>query len=291
MAEIIKTTFLLRRGYEEVWIRNNPILQCGEPAFTIDKNGLKIGDGIHAWRDLEYINDADINLDNYITREEFEQLEEKIETINNTVNEIQNNYVSREEIKNINMDADTFKIVSAPQGTLVRIENGEIRIMCPKDTEWVKQESGENANPNQYYIGLKIYAPNEDINSFKESLAKTMEDNTMYYFDNNDFAGVEENGRKFSIVWLPVALYNGETWTYYGVNSSERKYVGWNYIVEWYNKDGLCVATNVVRINLSNEDCHNIVEPYYMGSINVNKLSQNEGEVLVLYGGSASDNI
>lgn len=55
MAEIIKTTFLLRRGYTEVWERNNPILQLGEPGFEIDKNKLKVGDGTTAWKNLPYI--------------------------------------------------------------------------------------------------------------------------------------------------------------------------------------------------------------------------------------------
>ena len=55
MAEIIRTTFQLRRGYEAVWKKNNPVLACGEPGFVIDKNALKIGDGTTAWNDLEYI--------------------------------------------------------------------------------------------------------------------------------------------------------------------------------------------------------------------------------------------
>ena len=55
MAEVLKTTFQLRRGYEAAWKRNNPILACGEPGFVIDKNALKIGDGVTAWNDLEYI--------------------------------------------------------------------------------------------------------------------------------------------------------------------------------------------------------------------------------------------
>ena len=56
MAEVIKTTFQVRRGYEAAWERNNPILASGEPGFVIDKNLLKIGDGIKAWKDLKYIN-------------------------------------------------------------------------------------------------------------------------------------------------------------------------------------------------------------------------------------------
>ncbi len=56
MAEIIRTTFQLRRGKEEVWKRNNPVLASGEPGFVTDKNHLKIGDGITAWNDLPYIS-------------------------------------------------------------------------------------------------------------------------------------------------------------------------------------------------------------------------------------------
>jgi hypothetical protein len=55
MAQVIKTTFQLRRGLLEVWERNNPILAKGEPSFVVDKNALKIGDGVTPWKDLEYI--------------------------------------------------------------------------------------------------------------------------------------------------------------------------------------------------------------------------------------------
>ena len=55
MAEIIKTTFQLRRGNLKVWERNNPILAKGEPSFVVDKNALKIGDGVTPWKELDYI--------------------------------------------------------------------------------------------------------------------------------------------------------------------------------------------------------------------------------------------
>lgn len=55
MAQVIKTTFQLRRGLLEVWERNNPILAKGEPSFVLDKNALKIGDGITPWKELDYI--------------------------------------------------------------------------------------------------------------------------------------------------------------------------------------------------------------------------------------------
>ena len=158
-----------------------------------------------------------------------------------------------------------YEVSNKPTGTLVNYNGKEIRVMCPSDTEWSLQQVGEGGDSSRYYIGFRAYAPSSDINSFKESLDTTMTDQTMYYFVDNDFAGIDSNGRKYSIVWLPVAKHNDDdTWTYYGSNSTSDKLIGWNYCVEWYNADGVCVASDLIRINLSNEDIHAAIEPYYM---------------------------
>ena len=158
--------------------------------------------------------------------------------------------------------AKRYEISYKPDGTLVNYRDKEIRVMCPVDTEWVLQNSGEGSEANKYYIGFKAYAPDDAV-SFKEDLAETISDDTMYYFENNDFAGVDAQGRKYSIVWLPVAVNESGVWTYYGVNSSTEKYVGWYYSVEWYNADGVVIASDCIRINLSNEKCHSSIKPYY----------------------------
>ena len=44
---------LLRRDNLSKFDDANPILSSGEPAFALDKNVLKIGDGEHRWQDLE----------------------------------------------------------------------------------------------------------------------------------------------------------------------------------------------------------------------------------------------
>lgn len=159
-----------------------------------------------------------------------------------------------------------YEVSSKPEGTLVDYRDKEIRIMCPADTEWVLQNSGANADANKYYIGLKAFAP-EDAVSFKEDIADKIADETMYYFEDNEFAGVDEFGRKYSIVWLPVAAYDevASTWTYYGSSSNAEKYIGWYYSVEWYNTDGIIIASDCIKVNLSNEDCHAVIEPYYVG--------------------------
>ena len=337
MAEIIKTTFQLRRGRLEVWERNNPVLAAGEPGFVLDKNLLKIGDGKTAWIDLPYIgefNGEDVDGDPIfgdgssvvitngivsikgfseavpgaylvkdedgeatwivpsISEEKIIEVIEKLEKEVYTKEEINEKFITKEELADISA-YNKYEVFSKPEGTLVKVQENEIRIMCPKDYHWTSQTSGAQADKNLYYIGLKIYAPSKEIYGFKEDIAEIISDQTLYRFENNDFAGIDEYGRKYSIIWLPVARYNPETgeWTYYGATSTSQKYIGWHYSVEWYDVNDKLVGSDNIRINLSNEDCHGFNQPYYMGSINVNKLVQTDGDFLVLYGGSATDNI
>ena len=204
-----------------------------------------------------------------------------------------------------------YEISHKPTGTLVDYRDKEIRVMIPAGTQFELQNSGEGADPNAYYIGFKAYAPESAV-SFKEDLAQTISDEEMYYFEGNDFAGIDANGRKYSIVWLPVAKYDGSTWNYYGKGSSANKFVGWYYTVEWYDANGIVIGTDTIRINLTNESCHNAIKPFYVpnivssdaenkisiaadgtmevNSLNVNKLVQIDGEWLVMNGGNSTLN-
>lgn len=162
-----------------------------------------------------------------------------------------------------------YEISHKPAGTLINYREKEIRVMCPADTQFELQNSGENADKSAYYIGFKAYAPDGAV-SFKEDLngTGTITDPEMYYFVDNDFAGTDAYGRKYSIVWLPVAKHNDDdTWTYYGAGSSAARFVGWYYSVEWYDVNGQLIDTDTIRINLTNENCHNAVEPFFMGSV------------------------
>ena len=63
MAETIKSRFVLRRGKLEEWESVNPISYNGEPCFAYDENILKIGDGVHTWKELPIINESQIDFD------------------------------------------------------------------------------------------------------------------------------------------------------------------------------------------------------------------------------------
>ena len=315
MAEVVlKTIFQLKRGTLEAWGRNNPVLRQGEPGYVLDTGKLKIGDGSTAWNDLPYFDCGfTIAADGKSIMFDSEQLalygfnaaeigaaprkaeDGTLEWFNPAEKE------ELEELKKLFLAITPkikYEISHKPDGTLVNYRDKEIRVMCPTDTDWQLQSSGAGADPNAYYIGFKAYAPDDTINSFKEDLGEEITDDTMYYFVDNAFAGIDEYSRKYSIVWLPVAAYDAEagTWTYHGAKSTDAKYIGWYYTVAWYNEAGEKVASDTIRISLSNESCHDNVLPYYLGEyqkttdlISVSRLINDEDTVLVFNGGSAED--
>ena len=181
-------------------------------------------------------------------------------------------YVKRDEIQSIVNAVNNiveYEISSKPEGAIVRYADKEIRVMCPANTKWALQQDIQNADGSSYYVGFRAYAPNNDVVGFKWCIGEIITDDTMYTFDDSNVAGIDEYGRKYNVVWLPVAKYDktSNTWSYHGANSTAEKYIGWYYSVEWYSADGLKVFADTVRINLSNENCHTSVIPFYMADV------------------------
>lgn len=166
-----------------------------------------------------------------------------------------------------------FEVTSLPDGAVVDYKDSEIRVMCPVDTVWTKQSVGNTGNENMYYMGFKAYAPVGAV-SFKEGDRGVIIDE-MFTFDSA-FAGTDVYGRNYSICWLALASYNEEAgaWKYFGETSNASKYIGWDYIVEWYDANGKMISADSIRINLSNESCHNTPVPYYMGNV-IKEISVN----------------
>ena len=155
-----------------------------------------------------------------------------------------------------------YEITSVPEGTIIDYRDKEIRVMCPKNTVFQKQSVGATGNENMYYMGFKAYAP-ANATHFKEGDRGVIVDELFDF--TGSFAGTDAYGRNYSIVWLALASYDpdADSWTYYGASSSTEKYIGWTYIVEWYDANGVIIYTDKIRINLSNEDCHLSLAPYY----------------------------
>ena len=135
--------------------------------------------------------------------------------------------------------------------------------MCKADASFTKQNVGTGGDANCYYMTFKAYAPNDNVAGYIEHLGDKVDEEIL------DTFSVDEYGRKYQSTWLALARYNDATgaWTYYGANSNENKYIGWDYQIDWYDANGVMIASDSVRINLSNENCHYIIKPYYVGAM------------------------
>ena len=262
--------------------------------------------------ELEWYTPIDIGVEEIVKSDEFvTAVESKVETILigseeqpglETIVEKQTEQISTiekeiEKIENI-YEQRPYEITNIPNNVIVDYRDKEIRIMFPEDMEWQKQNVGATGNANNWYFGFRAYAPSNDVVSFKEDDAEIISDDTMYYFEDNDFAGIDKYGRKYSIIWLAAAAYDEATgsWTYYGDKSTKERYIGWYYTVEWYNAEGVRIGADQIRINLSNKDCHFTTEDYVMGKyqqktdlISVSRLINDDNTILIFNGGTAED--
>lgn len=152
-----------------------------------------------------------------------------------------------------------YDISGTPNGTLIDYRDHEIRIMCPADAEFTKQAVGTGGDANTYYMTLRTYAPNNAV-GYKEHLGNQSDSEILTDLKTDEY------GRMYQPTWLGLAKLDEVTgaWTYYGKNSSNEKFIGWDYRIDWYDVNNKIIASDSVRINLSNENCHYNNTPYYM---------------------------
>lgn len=171
---------------------------------------------------------------------------------------------------------DKYEVLDVPKGTLVDYNDKEIRIMVPHDAVWTKQAVGEGGDTNSHYMTFRTYAPNDDAVGYIEHLGDQVDPEIL-----TDLR-TDESGRRYQPTWLALAQYDAETdtWTYHGAKSTEGKYMGWNYQIDWFDAEGIMIASDSIRINLSNENCHSVIEPYYVGSAVAEKVDAKVEEVV-----------
>lgn len=156
-----------------------------------------------------------------------------------------------------------YEIADVPAGTLIDYSDKEIRVMCPANAVWTKQAVGAGGDANSYYMTFKTYAPDDNAVGYIEHLNGESDKEVLTDLREDSY------GRRYQPTWLAIAKYDeaADAWTYYGENSSAEKYIGWNYQIDWYDANGVIIASDSIRINLSNENCHSAVEPYYMSNV------------------------
>lgn len=155
-----------------------------------------------------------------------------------------------------------YEILDVPTGTLVDYGENEIRIMAPENSEWTLQNVGKGGDANTYYCTFKTYCPDDAV-GYIEHLGNQVDKEILTDLKTDEY------GRKYQLTWLGLAKYDetADSWTYYGANSNENKYIGWDYQIDFFDANSVMIATDSIRINLSNENCHSAIKPYYVGSM------------------------
>lgn len=173
------------------------------------------------------------------------------------------------ETKAVSMfEQKKYEVTGVPTGTLVDYREKEIRVMVPVNTAWTKQTVGAGGDSNTHYMTFKTYAPNDNAVGYIEHLNGEADKEILTSFST------DEHGRRYQPTWLALAKYDeaSDTWTYYGKNSTKDKYIGFDYQIDWYDANGMIISSDKIRINLTNEDCHNEIKPFYMTGVTVNAV-------------------
>ena len=135
--------------------------------------------------------------------------------------------------------------------------------MCREDAVFSKQSVGATGNPNYYYFTFKTYVFDENVVGYREHIGEQFDSETLTDLTTDAY------GRKYQPTWLALAKYDESTntWNYIGKDSSSEKMKGFDYRIDWYDANDVMIGSDSVRINLSNEECHFINEPYYVGKM------------------------
>lgn len=185
------------------------------------------------------------------TKANAEEVNTKIGKIETALGDVANASYTHEKIR--------YEITDVPVGTLIDYGDREIRVMCPKDCVFTKQAVGVGGDANSYYMTFKTYVHNDNVVGYIEHLSNQVDREILTTFSTDKY------GRRYQSTWLALAKYDEATdsWTYYGANSTTSKFIGWDYQIDWYDANGVMIASDCLRINLSNEECHSSIKPYY----------------------------
>ena len=196
-----------------------------------------------------------VDLSKYVTKDELDEALSGIECDPIDLS----GYTTKDELKEMMpKPTNKYSFEALPKNTIVDERGKEFRILCPANATYVKQNVGEGGNPNMYYMTFKSFAP-EGATYLKEGDRGVIVDEIIELTHSDSY------GRKYKPHWFALASYDeaSDSWTYFGKNSTTEKFIGWTYIVEWYNENNEMIGTDKIRINLSNLDCHNSLAPYY----------------------------
>lgn len=199
-------------------------------------------------------------------------LETELANLKSAIESLETEVAKKADVETVRAtyEAIKYEITGVPEGTLINYFEHEIRVMCPANTVWTKQNVGTNGDANSYYMTFKTLAPSDEAVGYIEHLGDQVDAEILKDIKT------DENGCRYQPTWLALAKYDEATgtWTYRGDASTVDKLIGYDYRIDWYNADGVMIASDSIRINLTNEDCHSNTVPFYVSNMASTTLSE-----------------
>lgn len=234
---------------EVVTVAAGEIVIYGTKEYICDKSGsfVELGDeSIYltvARAEVEFLKKADAQAI-YQSKEEAEKEHKQLEEIINLIN-VKDVFWGKDEA-----NGTKYEVVSAVDGFLTDDSQNDLRVFIPKDSKYEKQNVGTTGDASKFYMTVRAWSPRGDVTACRKG------DYTNY---DRDFAEMEKisidakSGRPYVDFWLPIAYTedDGATWKEYADLSTDTKYIGFTWLVEWYVGDKL-VASGSKKITLVN---------------------------------------
>ena len=244
------------RGPQGIQGPEGPAGKDGKDAEPVDLTGLATEEFVKEQIANAQINggDCDCAIDlSEFARKEF--VKEAIANIEHPQQDI-SHLATKEEVEKLHQRK--YEVSGVPEGTLVKYFDNEVRVMCPKDAEFHKQNVGAGGLSNRYYMNFTMFAP-EGAVTFREGTQGM----TAAELVLEDELRTVVDGKR--TIWLSLAVLDEATgeWTYRGDESTVDRCIGWNVLVEWYDAEGKVIIRDSFRVNIANEKCFDSVVPLY----------------------------
>lgn len=156
------------------------------------------------------------------------------------------------------------EITSWPVGSRITYGEDYIRICASNDQLSYKlQNVGEGGNANTYYGDIRFYYPEGAVKvkhaSWNtNSSAPDMSGEEMCLIAE-EHPGVDENGRKFILDWLPFAYYVAENnlWVAYGWNKPLGEYAKLFNRLQWFDENNNLLRDDYIEFQYATDETFN----------------------------------
>ncbi len=170
-----------------------------------------------------------------------------------------------------NLLSEDFKFLDLPTGGVVSYTESSARILCPTDPSvYHEQKVGEGGSTDRFYITMRCYAPEgatklrmNGVNTLQPTTPDPVIDDTLEIetLKNKAGYGVEKDKEYFNF-WIHIAGYSNNAWKAWSTGKGEGEFIGYRYIIEWYDDNMNVIDTTFARIELANENNFNAMENF-----------------------------